>query len=125
MPAIVFVGIFEHRTGHDKQQGWQHGRLTARDRYDLDRLENCNKHEVDIRCLRALLEEIYWEERQESVHAGTHNVVMDLWILPAQLFKIPLVQGNSPRGRLFGEPKRFLDRIEALRHALRNTCHFI
>ena len=83
MPAIVFVGIFEHGAGHDKQQGWQHGRLTARDRYDLDRLENCNEHEVDIRCLRALLEEIYWEERQESVHASTNNVVMDLWILPA------------------------------------------
>lgn len=125
MPAIVFVGIFEHRAGHHKQQGWQHGRFTARDRYDLDRLENCNKHEVDIRCLRALLEEIYWEERQESVLASTNNVVMDLWVLSTELFKIPLVQRNSPRALLFGEPKRFLDGIEALRHALSDTCHFI
>ena len=41
--TVVFIGILAHRCEDDKDEGWEHSRLTVRDRYHLDCLHDSNK----------------------------------------------------------------------------------
>ena len=59
MALVILVGILDHRKYHNEGQGWQHGRLTVRDRDFVDHLHAHDDEEVHVGHLFGeLLEEI-------------------------------------------------------------------